>query len=179
MKLKSISLFAMFPVLVACGGSPPSSSATATEGREVAPAWSAHCVASRGCGDAQTLPPCGEAPSAIDLATAQQGAVGSTVTVRAYLTQSPGMMTLMGCAEGDCCNTARASLLLVATPMASLQSPETPSLGLGEGYACMGDDSGLCCTYAVDASAPEVVVTGTLADQQGVLTLEPTSICTL
>ena len=182
MKLKSLSLFAMFPVLVACGSRPSSSAssgATATEGHE-APAWNADCVAVRGCGEPQTLSPCGEAPSTIDLATAQSGPAGSTVTVRAYLSQSPGVMTLMGCSQGACCNHAAAALVLVSTPMTQIESSDVARLRLeGDAFLCTGDDSGLCCNYRVDASAPEVLVTGTLVGEPGAITLQPSSICTL
>lgn len=188
MKFKPISLFAMLPVLVACGGAPASSgSANATsnngnEGNEAnqAPAWNAECVAVRGCGEPQTLSPCGEAPFTIDLAAAQEGVAGSTVTVRAYLAQAPGMMTLMGCAPGACCNHASASLVLVAAPVGHIESPDITQLRLeGEDFACPGDDSGVCCSYRVDASAAEVLVTGTLVGEPGAITLQPASICTL
>lgn len=183
MKLKLFSLLAVFPTLVACGSSAPSSASStppATEGHEVAPSWGADCVATRGCAEAQTLSPCAETPSTMDLATALGGAAGSNVTVRAYLTQSPGMMTLMGCAEGECCNHASAALVLVSTPMAQIQSPDVTQLRLeGEPFLCTGDDSGVCCSYRVDASAPEVLVTGTLVGESGAIALQPTSICTL
>lgn len=182
MKLKPFSLFAMFPVLMACGSSTtssPSASTSPTEGNE-APGWNADCVAVRGCGEVQTLSPCSEAGSAMDLATAQSSAAGSTVTVRAYLTQSPGMMTLMGCAEGACCNHASAALVLTSTPMTQIASAEVPQLRLdGESFVCRGDDSGICCNYRVDASGPEVVVTGTLVGEPGAIALQPSSICTL
>ena len=116
----------------------------------------------------------------MDLAAAQNLAAGSAVTVRAYLTQSPGMMTLMGCPEGACCNHASAALALVSTPMTQIESAEVAQLGLeGDAFRCTGDDSGVCCNYRVDASAPEVLVTGTLVGEPGAIALQPSSICTL
>jgi hypothetical protein len=104
------------------------------------------------------------------------------VVVRAYLTQSAGMMTLMGCAPGACCNLAAAALALVSSPMAGVTSPVVAQLRLDDNaWACHGDDSGLCCAYAVDGSAGahEVLIAGTLSGEPGSIALQPASICSL
>jgi hypothetical protein len=184
MKWKQFAMVAVFPTFVACGGSQPAptESHEASTSGDQAPAWSAECVARRGCPNTQAIAPCGPSSASMDVAAALAGTPGTAVTVRAYLTQSMGMMTLMGCAPGACCNHAAAALALVSLPMASVASPDVLQLRLeGEAWGCQGDDSGFCCAYTVEgsASAHEVLVAGVLSGEPGSIALQPASICSL
>lgn len=82
----------------------------------------------------------------------------------------------MGCADHACCNHCTGSVAMVGTGNRRLLlgRPNDPR------FACVGDDSGLCCGTAIPAGA--VLVRGTLApvpNSGGSYTIENPILCLL
>lgn len=120
--------------------------------------WQARCVASVGCPAPRAIPPCapGPARALADVWDHRFDLAGQPVAVRGRLRVGAGC-TEMGCPEGVCCNHCSGRIDLIDRP-----SRANRWLGLDDApaFACVGDDSGVCCGTEVPAG--EVVVRGTL-----------------
>lgn len=115
--------------------------------------WGSTCVAQTGCVVPQRLPPCAPVVPA-DLVPLALAGDGSRVMVSGHMQVQAGC-TEMECAPGVCCNHCSATVQFQTEGRTlSLGAPNDPT------YACVGDDSGVCCGTSVPRAV--VRVTGVL-----------------
>ena len=136
------------------------------------------CLKELGCPYSTLEPP--ECPNDVVFETYEPGVdlggtIGRQATFRGVL-RVHALSTLRGC-QG-CCNSAGGELWLAN---AATASNDVPRDGLAltdrehpQAFSCLGDESRVCCGFKADE---EVLVSGTLREQQGRHVLEDAMLC--
>lgn len=104
---------------------------------------------------------------------------GKQLHVKGRIGKGPAICTQMACAEGTCCNTCAARMQISDDRGRAIElvAVTPPADGEPDLFVCAGDDSWLCCpSFANDQLG---VVSGTIADDGGRLTLLVSAICDL
>ncbi len=137
-----------------------------TEGK-----WAPQCAIHRPCRTAvKALEFCSPErdaePWGRAFATKAERFTNPQVSIKGKLVMSDGAFsTAARCAENECCNRLRATIVLEGPPY---------DLEL-VGFACGGDESRLCC--ALSARGEEVIASGRLTYQTGQLRLHAPDLC--
>lgn len=96
---------------------------------------------------------------------------GKKVALRGKLQRARHMTTLVGCAEGTCCNQAGAMLSLDEDlDKGLLLDANNPSM-----FRCIGDDSVTCCP--IDLPSEDVAATGNVERWRTTYGLGDVSLC--
>ncbi len=120
------------------------------------------CLKEKGCPKQEALPVCGADLQGKPIKEVLAGAaelVGKEAAVTGPLRRAGTVCTLALCAEGQCCNSCGASLVLSDDDKIQHMDPSglflyyDKSAPGGKQYSCGGDDSLVCCSVRADGQA--------------------------